>query len=274
MKKTIFLALSICFTALVATSCSSDQITTTQEEDLRAVGASATIDATTELDINTALTITNSNSNTAKSTETPVQNCTTITVSGTTYPKVFTVDYGTAGCTENQIIRKGKLIITLSAPIITTGSKLTIERLNYFINGLKLEGTIEYTNKTTVATVPQWGRSLKDVKLTDLNGRFFTSFGQQTIKQTAGVDTPYLLTDDIYEMPEGTLYVVAQKGGGLTMTVLEPIVKKYSCNYASKGALNIHNAGGFDGVIDYGNGDCDTNYTFTFKNGSAFNLTL
>jgi hypothetical protein len=273
MKKTAFLVLSICVTALVQVSCSNDNITTTQEENLTAVGASATVDATNEIDINTALAVTNTAAATTKSAESPVTNCTTITVSGTTYPRVFTIDYGTAGCPENQINRKGKLVITLSAPVITTGSRLTIERLNYSINGLKLEGTIVYTNKTTVATVPQWSRTLTAGKLTDLNGRIFTSFGDQTIKQTAGVDTPYVLTDNVYEMTEGTLYVTAQKGGGQSLTVLEPVVKKYSCNYISKGKISIHN-GGWDGVIDYGNGDCDNKYTFTFKNGASFDLTL
>jgi hypothetical protein len=38
---------------------------------------------------------------------------------------------------------------------------MTIQRVDYSINGLKLEGTIEYTNTTTVETIPQWSKKLQ-----------------------------------------------------------------------------------------------------------------
>ena len=271
MKKTAFLLLSICATASIYVSCSNDNVA--NETDTTAVRASVAIDATNEMDINTALLVTNS-SPTAKQTEAPVTGiCATVTVVGTTYPKVFTVDYGTTGCTQNQLIRKGKLKITLSGPIITTGSKLTIERIDYSINGIKLEGTIEYTNTTTVPTVPQWSRKVTNGKFIDLQGRIYTNSGMHTVKQTAGVDTPYVLEDNIYEMTEGNHTVTTDKEATLTLTVQETLIKKYSCAYISKGKLKVE--GGFlKGVIDYGNNDCDCNFTYTHESGVGYNLSM
>ena len=271
MKKTAFLLLSICATALIYVSCSSDDVA--NQTDTTTVRASVVIDAANEMDINTALLVTNS-SPTAKQTETPVTGiCATVTVVGTTYPKVYTVDYGTTGCTQNQLLRKGKLKITVSGPIITTGSKLTIERIDYSINGIKLEGTIEYTNTTTVATVPQWTRKVTNGKFTDLQGRVYTNSGTLTVKQTAGVDTPYVLEDNIYEMPTGNHTVTTETGATLTLTVQETLIKKYSCVYISKGKLQVE--GGFlKGVIDYGNNDCDSNFTYTHESGVGYNLSM
>ena len=272
MKKTAFLLLGICISTLFYVSCSNND-SVVNETDTTAVRASIAIDATNEMDVNTALYVTNSNP-TAKQSETPVTGiCAAVTVSGTTYPKVFTVDYGSAGCTDNQLIRKGKLKITLSGPIITTGSKLTIERIDYSINGIKLEGTIEYTNTTTVPTVPQWTRKVTNGKFTDVQGRVYTNSGTHTVKQTAGVDTPYVLEDNVYEMTEGTHTVTTDKGATLTLTVQEALIKKYSCVYVSKGKLKIQ--GGFlNGVIDYGNNDCDSKFTYTHESGVSYTLAM
>ena len=223
MKKTMLLFLTVCATALTHISCSNND-NITEQTDVTTVGASVAIDAANEMDVNTGLLVTKPTASTGKTTETPTSGiCATITVTPTTdtYPKVFIVDFGSTGCTTNQLTRKGKLKITLSGPVTTTGSKMTIERIDYSINGLKLEGTIEYTNTTTVPTVPQWTRKVTNGKLTDTQGRVFTNSGILTVKQTAGADTPFLLDDNVYEMIDGNHTVTSEKGGTLTLTVLE-----------------------------------------------------
>ncbi len=273
MKKTFILISALCASALLYTSCSNND-DVVNKVDTTNISASVVIDALNETDVKNALTITNSNP-TGKTSETPVENCASITVTtpnGTDYPKVYTVDYGT-GCTVNKITRKGKLKITLTGSIIATGSKMTIERIDYYLNTHKLEGTIEYTNTTTVATVPQWTRKVTNGKLTDVLNRVFSNSGTITVKQTAGVDTPYVLEDNIYETPEGNHTVTSEKGGSLTITVQETLIKKYSCEYISKGKLKIE-GGALNGVVDYGNNDCDNKYTYTHESGAIYNSQL
>lgn len=276
MKKTIILLLTICATGFTYISCSNNEDDKTNQADVNSIGASIAIDATTEMDIKTGLLVSSKTSSTLKSAENISGICGTVTVtqqSADSYPKVFTVDYGTAGCADNQIVKKGKLKITFSGPITTTGSKMTIERIDYSITGIKLEGTIEYVNTTTIATVPQFSRKVSNGKFTDLAGRVYLNSGIVTIKQTAGVATPFVLDDNIYEMPEGTHTVTAQSGETLTLTVQESLIKKYSCEFISKGRLKIQ-GGILNGVVDYGDNDCDSKYTYTNENGTSYNLVM
>lgn len=278
MKKTAILLTTICATALLYISCSSDNNEPTQTADLTNIGASIAIDTSNEMDLNTALLVTNGASTTGKTAESaPVAVCATITVTTPTeeeYPKVFLADFGTTGCKdENNLTRKGQLKITLSGPITTTGSKMTIDRINYSINSIKLEGTIEYTNTTTEATVPQWNRKVTNGKLIDAQGRVYANSGNYTTKQTAGVDTPFVLADNVYEITDGTHTITAADGTNLTFSVQETLVKKYSCLFISKGKLKVQ-GGIFNGVIDYGNNDCDAVYTYTNENGASFTLSM
>jgi len=277
MKKTAILLTTICASALLYVSCSSnDTDNTPPSTDLTNVGASIAVDTSNEMDLNTGLLVTSS-SNTGKTTETPAGICAAISVTtpnGGEYPKVFTVDFGTTGCKdENNLTRKGKLKITLSGSVITTGSKMTIERIDYSINNIKLEGTIEYTNTTTVATIPQWTRKVTNGKLTDLKGGVYTNSGTYTTRQIAGVDTPFVLSDNVYEITDGSHTVTASNGTTLTLTVKETLVKKYSCLFISKGQLKIQ-GGILNGVIDYGNNDCDALYTYTHENGTSYSLSM
>jgi hypothetical protein len=274
MKKTIYLFLTICTTSLIYVSCSgSDDVV--NQTDTSAVGTSVYIDAINEMDVKVGLTVISAGNPAAKTSETGPIICGSILITkpnGTEYPKVFTFDFGT-GCLINQLNRKGKLKITLTGPIITTGSKMTIERIDYSANGIKLEGTIEYTNTTTVATIPQWTRKVTNGKFTDLQGRVYLNSGSFTTRQTAGVDTPYVLEDNVYEIPEGSHTVTTDKGGTLTLTVKQTLVKKYSCEFISKGQLQVQ--GGFlNGVVDYGNNDCDSKYTYTHENGTVYTLSM
>lgn len=276
MKKTAILLTTICASALFYVSCTSnDNDGDAPSLDLTNVGASVAVDVINEMDLNTGLSATTT-STTGKTSETAPGICAAITVTtpdGGQYPKVFMVDFGTTGCKdENNITRKGKLKITLSGPITTTESKMTIERVDYSLNNLKLEGTIEYTNTTTVATVPQWTRKVTNGKLTDLQGSVYTNSGTYTTKQTAGIDTPFVLADNVYEITEGT-HTVTGGGTSITMTVKETLIKKYSCLFISKGQLKIQ-GGILNGVIDYGNNECDSFYTYTHENGTAFSLSM
>jgi hypothetical protein len=277
MKKTAILLTTICASALLYVSCSSnDTDNTPPSTDLSNVGASIAVDTSNEMDLNTGLLVTSS-STTGKTTETPAGICAAISVTtpnGGEYPKVFTVDFGTTGCKdENNLTRKGKLKITLSGSVITNGSKMTIERIDYSINNIKLEGTIEYTNTTTVATIPQWTRKVTNGKLTDLKGGVYTNSGTYTTRQIAGVDTPFVLSDNVYEITDGSHTVTASNGTTLTLTVKETLVKKYSCLFISKGQLKIQ-GGILNGVIDYGNNDCDALYTYTHENGTSYSLSM
>ena len=258
------------------TSCTKDEVV--NATDTNTVVASATIDAINELDFKTGTQVTFENS-LSKSTKSTVNSlvgaCATITVDNLTpnvFPKVITIDFGT-GCTTNNITRKGKLKVTLSGLVSTPKATMKIERENYYVNGLKVEGTVVYVNETVTPNIPQWSRTITNGKLTNLEGMVFLNSGTHTIKQTEGVGTPLALSDNTYEMTQGNHTVSKENGPSLTLTVAESLIKKYDCNYVSKGKLTVKGSL-LNGTIDYGNGDCDNKFTYTHENGVVFNLTM
>ena len=277
MKNVKQILLVIIAAAFSVTSCTKDEIA--NATDTNTVVASATIDAINELDFKTGTQVTFENSlskSTNKSTvNSLVGACATITVDNLTpnvFPKVITIDFGT-GCTTNNITRKGKFKVTLSGLASTPKATMKIERENYYVNGLKVEGTIVYTNETVTPNIPQWSRTITNGKLTNLEGMVFFNSGTHTIKQMEGVGTPLVLSDNTYEMTHGNHTVSKENGPSLTLTVAESLIKKYDCNYVSKGKLTVKGSL-LNGTIDYGNGDCDNKFTYTHENGVVFNLTM
>lgn len=251
-------------------------ISCTKEDSLTAADnspiiASASIDLVNELDIKTGIQVSFEKLTAKKSAKTATE-CAVITTDpvNTSFPKTFYVDFG-AGCTANGILQKGKLKITFSGFITETGSTMIIERDNYYVNGNKVEGKIEYKNTTVNSNTPQWTRTVINGIFTNSKGEIYLNSGTQTIKQTEGIST-LALGDNTYEMIDGTHTVAKQNGAQIKLTVLETLVKSYSCNYVSKGKLKVEGTL-LSGTIDYGSGDCDKNATYT-QNGIVFPFSM
>jgi len=270
MKNRSFLLSALTLTLFSFVSCTKeDSLTAT---DNSPIVTSVSIDLVNELDIKMGTEISFEKLTAKKTAKTATASCAIITMNPVTssFPKTYEVDFGT-GCTVNGIIRKGKLKITFSNFITETGSTMVIERENYYVNGNKVEGKIEYKNTTVSPNTPQWTRTVTNGIFTDTKGETYLNSGTHTIKQTAGVST-ITLTDNTYEMIDGTHTVRKQNGAQITLTVLESLVKNYSCDYVSKGKLKVESTL-LSGIIDYGNGDCDKDATYT-QNGIVFPFTM
>ncbi|MDR6846679.1 hypothetical protein [Flavobacterium granuli] len=268
MKNRLLLLTAFTLTCFQFISCTKeDSLSAT---DNSSVVASASIDAVNELDVQTGTQVSFDKLTAKKTGKSLTSSCATVTMDpvATTFPKTFYVDFGT-GCLTNGITRKGKLKITFSNYITETGSTMTVERIDYSVNGNKVEGKIVYKNTTT--SVPQWTRTVTDGIFTNIKGDVYLNSGSYTIKQTFGFET-LTLTDNTYEMIEGTHTVTKQNGTKITLTVLEPLAKKYSCDYVSKGKLKVESTL-LNGTIDYGSGDCDNQGTYT-QNGIEFPITM
>jgi len=269
MKNPLLLLTVFIFNCLLLVSCTKED--TLSATDNSSVAASASIDAVNELDIQTGTQV-SFEKLTSRNTGRSLANlCATVIMDPvtTTFPKTFYVDFGTGGCVTNGITRKGKLKITFSNYITEIGSTMTVERLDYSVNGHKVEGKITYKN--TTITVPQWTRTVTDGLFTDAKGDVYLNSGSYTVKQTAGVSTP-TLDDNTYEIIEGTHTVTKQNGAKITLIVLEPLVKKFTCDYVSKGKLKVESTL-LNGTIDYGNGDFDNKSTYT-QNEIIFPITM
>lgn len=265
-----FLALS-----LMLFSCNKDEDIAVDTELL---AANAQIDFGNELDFNAGVDVASENSSyssrVSSTYESLSPSCATVTVDTApgVFPKIFTIDFGT-NCINNGVTRSGIITITLSDYFINVGSTMTIVRTNnYYVNGRKLEGTVEYENITTNTSIPKWTRTVTNGVLTTLTGNVFTFSGTRTVQQTAGVGT-LTLGDNTYEVLSGNHTVTKANGSTLTVTVVETLIKNYACNYISQGQLNLQGAF-LDGILDYGDNTCDNQANYTHSDGTVYNVNL
>ncbi len=255
-------------------SCSKEDLVVDRE----LVNASADIEFTNETDFNSGIEAASDNSSFSdrnSDINSALASCATVTVDDATpgvFPKTFTIDYGT-GCISNGITRSGSITVTLTDYIMNSGSITTIVRgNNYYINGRKVEGTIVYENTTTNTATPQWNRTITNGKITNNAGVVYNHSGTRTIKQIAGVSTLALL-DNIYEVATGNHTVSKNNGATLTVTIVQPLIKKYACAHISQGQLDLQGSV-LDGVLDYGDNTCDYFATYTHSNGVVYDITL
>ncbi|AOW08076.1 hypothetical protein [Flavobacterium gilvum] len=268
MKNRLLLLAAFSLSCFQFISCTKED--SQDATDSTPIAASASIDLANELDIQTGTQVSFDKLTARQTGKTLAGTCATAVMDPvtTTFPKTFYVDFGT-GCTLNNITRKGKLKITFSGYITENGSTMTIERINYSINGNKLEGKIVYKNITV--TAPKWTRTVTDGIFTDTKGNVYQNSGSYTITQNGGASTP-TLDDDSFEMTQGTTTITKQNGQTITLTVTQSLIKKYSCDYVSKGKIKVESTI-LNGTIDYGTGDCDNKATYT-QNGIEFPITM
>jgi hypothetical protein len=273
MKK-IKIYLAGVFALALTISCSKDD-DQNQSSDNEMLRTSSVIEQINENDFQAGTETASDNSSLRTSglaSSSTVAPCATVTASSlTTFPRTFTIDFGT-GCTHNGLTRSGILTITLSGPLMQAGSEMTITRNNYFINGYHVEGTVVYLNQTTNPSIPQWTRTVTNGVLTTPSGLVYNHSGQRTVRQIEGAGT-LVLGDNVYEVTAGSHTITRPNGTTLTSTVITPLIKQYACLYISQGVLHLEGTV-LNGDLDYGNNTCDNQAVFTNSQGQSTTINL
>jgi hypothetical protein len=199
--------------------------------------------------------------------------CATVTVTGTFPAKNIKIDFGT-GCTSpNGAVRKGIMNILLTDSIRTPGSKATITFDNFYVNGFKKEGTIIRTNTTVAGSnTRSHNRTVTDGKITSPAGKYWLHSCNLDITQTAGINTPCDITDDVYQI-SGTRSTTNAEGKTRTGTTQTPLQKKTNCSSIDQGILKIQGPNHY-AIIDFGNGTCDNQATISIDGRPVRNITL
>lgn len=198
--------------------------------------------------------------------------CATVTVTGNFPAKNIKIDFGT-GCTSpNGVARKGIINIVLTDSVRKAGSVATVTFINYYVNSFKKEGVITWTNTATGTVTRSWNRKVTGGKLTAADGSYWLHTANIDIIQTAGINTPCDLTDDIYTLA-GTRTVTNSEGKTRTGTTQTALQKKSNCSNIDQGTLKIQGPNHF-AIIDFGDGTCDNLATISIDGKTARNITL
>jgi len=196
------------------------------------------------------------NSSSVKSENEDSLSCLTISVSGATFPRTVTLDFGTGCESANGVVRKGKIIVVTSQAFQTVGATRTVTFDNYYVNDYKIEGTKTITNDgLNSSNQPIRTVTLVGGKVTTPDAKIIERAFTRTRTWTEGYNTLYNLTDDVWQI-SGTTTGKSENGDSFTATIKTPLVVAFGCNYIKSGVLEIVSETKILS-IDYGDGTCD-----------------
>lgn len=197
--------------------------------------------------------------------------CATVTIdTAQAFPVRMTVDYGTTGCTDSidGKTRKGKIYIDYSAPFYNVGAVMTVTFDNYFVNGVKFEGTTTIT-RTSATSFTQ----------TVANGKCTGGTTNWTIEWESTRNVTWLqgsntltVADDIFEV-SGAAAGTDRNGLDFSVNVLTPLRKDMGCRWIEKGSFEITPQGKPTRTVDFGTSGCDDKATITID-GNTFEFTM
>lgn len=183
-------------------------------------------------------------------------------------PVTFQIDYGTVGCIGfDGVYRTGKINITLPRRWAKIDSnQVTIDLVGYYANGVNYSGQIRVTRTSSVSCT---------VDVTNghcTNGSWNIDYsGTKTITQTAGQNTS-TESDDIISIT-GSSNGVNREGRAFTTNITSALIKKSDCKYITSGSLDLTPEGFKTRTVDFGNGTCDDDATYTV-NGQTISFKL
>lgn len=247
----------------IFTSCEKDQITntedavTTTEEATAAEGMFDDAFEQAEMYENNV-----PNKSTAEDYCIPI-----ITIStDVQFPRVVTIDFGTDGCEGRYgAIRRGKIIVTVTAFFMEIGSKRIVTFDGYSVNGYQVEGTKTVTNMGQNES-DNWVRKIEvDGSVTTPEGNVITRISTREREWVEGADTPFYFWDDVFSIT-GTASGVNSKGVDYTAEITSPLIKARNCRWIQEGVLTIV-SGENTVIIDYGDGTKCDNVAIATVNG-------
>lgn len=198
--------------------------------------------------------------------------CATVTITPAIgFPKTIVIDFGTSCTAPNGITRSGIIRIILSDSVRKSGSTAVMTFDNYHVNNYKKEGTITWTNTSTPGT-RSWTRLTENGKITAPDNRYWLHSGTRYVVQTAGVNTPLNLLDDVFSIT-GNHTVTNSAGKTRDCTVPEALQKKTACSNIDKGKLKVQGPSHY-AVIDFGNGTCDNLATISIDGRTPRTIIL
>jgi hypothetical protein len=195
-----------------------------------------------------------------------------ITHDTTSTQKVLTVDYGTTNCDCNDgKTRRGKIITTYTGAYLDSGTVITHTTENYYVNNIKIEGTKTVTNMGLNNNgLPYFNIQINgQVTLTSGTVVNYTSTRVRT--WNSGYSTPLNRMDDVYDI-SGNTAAVYSTGGGYTANTTTSIRIRVGCGYPTQGVLELTPVNKPVRTINYGDDNCDSQYTVTIDgNTYTFN---
>lgn len=181
----------------------------------------------------------------------------TITSAGQDFwPRNIVIDYGT-GCEGLfDVVRSGKIIITVSGPRRDVGSVRTLTFQDYYVNGAKIEGT-----KTVTNLGPNNNQNV--VFAVELTGGKIIFPDQKSITHEFERQREYIEGYATWSpwddkcLISGVATGINLRGTGYTHTIINSLEWNAACRFLVRGTIGFEIEGIEPFELDYGDGECD-----------------
>jgi hypothetical protein len=178
------------------------------------------------------------------------------------WPKTVTVDFGTGCEGVNNNVRKGKIIIELTAPRMQEGAKRTVTFVDYYFNDIKVEGikvleTIGFNDNQHFEVSVR----LTGGKLTLPDGRTIERSTDHKREWISGLLTRNIWDDEC--LVSGTATGTDIEGVEYTSTILTALHWTRACRFITGGIVKIERGESLPVMVDFGTGDCDAKAVVT-----------
>ena len=210
--------------------------------------------------------------------------CPTVTVTRTIaqlpFPVRVVLDFGTGCVGRDGKFRKGKIIHVYTNRLLIPGAVVETSFDNYYQDSIKIEGAYRIKNTTESPLRPRYQTNVINGKLIRPNGNFTVWNGEKVRTQIEGALTPVMPMDDVFSTTGTARGQVRRDTTNIfwNSTIVEPLIKKMNCRWIVKGTVrtvreNTTSGERWQGVINYGNGECD-NRAVVVINGVTYIITL
>lgn len=173
-------------------------------------------------------------------------------------PVTFQIDYGTVGCIgADGVYRTGKINITTTKKWSNFNNQVIVDLVGYKANTVSYSGQIKIT-KTNSLTI-----TCEVINGHCTDGTWNIDYaGTKTLTQTGGQNTPLLEADDVFSIT-GSSSGKNRNNVNFTTNITSPLTKKSNCKWISSGSLDLTPDGFKTRTVDFGNGTCDDDATYT-----------
>jgi len=191
-----------------------------------------------------------------------------------TYPKLLTINFGSAGvmCLDGKI-RKGKIVAAITGRHNKQGTVITIIPNNFYVNEYFMEGNYKVScTGTNSSNNLVFKDEVTGGKLISPDGTIYWECNR-TREYIAGSITPWPnVFDDVYHITGGSSGTDVTGRMYLT-NIVDPLVLKMSCKWITSGTLEITPEELSVRTVDYGDGDCNPKAEVTIVD-KTFNFIM
>jgi hypothetical protein len=204
-------------------------------------------------------------------------NCTSVAVTpalpNTSFPKVFTMDYGSSNCQgPDGGFRRGQIIATLSGNYRDSLTTIVITTNNYYLNDNRISGTYTISNKGRNAAGHQcFSESVANGTSMRPNSNP-VSWNSRFTREWIQGDTTAIVFDDVY-LISGNATGTSSESNSFAVAIYTPLRFAMNCPWFESGQLYLNPAGLAHRFIDFGTGVCD-NHADVWIFGSKYTLYL